>query len=281
MNKPATNPGKTARFILLSLLLSTPTLSLAVLDQNCRVDTYDQTATVKYIHDGDTIGLRDGRKVRLIGINTPELARENRPAEAFSVEATKALKTMIHPGEEVHLRLGRDKKDHYGRLLAHVFTTDGKNVQAELLQQGYASAIFIPPNTAFSGCYLQQETIARCKHTGIWRKDPILQAKALKSSDIGFHLISGTLQKIHINKKGIWLNIDDKLTVGIRPDNRQLFDIKQLNTMLQQPITVRGWLNKSDKNTPFYLRIKHPAALQLSSEHSCNTGWQSTKTLSN
>ena len=43
---------------------------------------YDEIAVVDYIHDGDTLRLRDGRRVRLIGINTPELTRDNKPAEA-------------------------------------------------------------------------------------------------------------------------------------------------------------------------------------------------------
>jgi len=38
----------------------------------CPADSFDETTTVRYIHDGDTLHLKDGRKVRLIGINTPE-----------------------------------------------------------------------------------------------------------------------------------------------------------------------------------------------------------------
>ncbi|MBE9568580.1 MAG: thermonuclease family protein [Proteobacteria bacterium] len=280
------------RFLLFCFTLGASSAAIAdspatnpALDTSCHVDSYDQSATVQYVHDGDTLKLSDGRKVRLIGINTPELARDNRPAEAFAVEATKALKTMIRPGAAVHLRFGRDRKDHYDRLLAHVFSGDGKNLQAELLKNGYARAIVIPPNTAFSACYLAQERLARCNKAGIWHKNRTLQAKDIKNGDTGFQLISGTLQNMHINDKGIWLNIDNKLTIGIRPDNIQLFDVEKITAMLNEQVSVRGWLNvnrhrKKDKNTAFYMRIRHPAALQLSSEYRCKIGQQSRPSLS-
>ena len=61
--------------------------SAALADSNCSSDYYDETTNIRYIHDGDTLHLSDGRKVRLIGINTPELARDNRAAEAFAQQA--------------------------------------------------------------------------------------------------------------------------------------------------------------------------------------------------
>ena len=241
-------------------------------DSNCRVTHYDQTATVRYVYDGDTLRLQDGRKIRLIGINTPELARDNKPAEAFAIDARNALKTLLNNDDTVHLRFGQETKDHYGRVLAHVFLSDGLNVQAELLKQGYARTIFIPPNTALSSCYLAQEHIAQCNKTNIWNKTRTINANQLQNEDTGFQIISGNLESMQINNKGIWLIIDKKLTVGIRPENRQLFDIKKLTGMLNHPVSVRGWLNKSKRTTPFYMRIRHPSAIGLSSEYICNAG---------
>jgi len=236
----------------------------------CSSDHIDETTTIRYVYDGDTLHLRDGRKVRLIGINTPELERKNKAAEPFAVAAKKALRSLFKNHKTIALRYGEDKQDHYGRVLAHGFLTDGQNIQAILLNLGLARAITIPPNTQFSACYLEQEHKARCKNTGLWEQTKILQAKNLKNKHTGFHLVQGKVTNIRSNNKGIWLNIEDKLTIGIRPKNQALFDIKAINDMINQSVTVRGWINKSKQSTPFYMRVRHPLSIQLSETFSCN-----------
>ena len=241
----------------------------ALADNTCSVTEFDETSHVRYIHDGDTIHLRDGRKVRLIGINTPELARDNKPAEAFAFEAKKKLTLLFEQDKSIALVLGKDKKDHYGRSLAHAFLSDGTNVQAAILEQGLASVIVIPPNTLFASCYLDIERSARCNKTGLWKNNNILQAKDLGRQHQGFHLIKGTVTTIKTDNKGIWLNLDNKLTIGIRTENLHLFDPEAVNKMLNQTIIVRGWLNKSNKSTPFYLRVRHPLSIQSTSAFAC------------
>ena len=235
---------------------------------------YDETSQIKYIHDGDTLHLKDGRKVRLIGINAPEAARGNNAAQPFAAEATQALKALFKGNKSISLIYGEEKHDRYQRLLAHGFSDSGENIQAALLAQGYARAITFPPNTQYSTCYLQQERKARCKKTGLWKKIKPLSAKKLDDTQIGFQLVRGKLKSININKKGVWLNLDDKLTVGIRPDNQSLFDIKTLQQMLEQKIVVRGWLNKSKKSKsvrrPYYIRVRHPSSIQLAEQFACN-----------
>jgi len=245
----------------------------ALADQTCPSLPFDDEAEIRYIYDGDTLHLKDGRKVRLIGINTPELARDHKPAEPYAFAAKEALKTLFQKDKSIALVYGKDKKDRYGRLLAHAFLTDGQNVQTALLKQGFASAITYPPNTRFSACYLEAEKDARCSNRGLWENSTILAAKNLNKRHTGFHLVTGQVINIDINDKGIWLNLDDKLTVGIRPDNRSLFDLDAVNNLLNQSITVRGWINTSNSrkpgSNPFYLRVRHPSSIQLSSVFSC------------
>lgn len=231
---------------------------------------YDEIAEVRHIHDGDTIQLRDGRKVRLIGINTPELARGNEAEEAYASEAKKTLRSLFNNDKSIGLVFGEEKKDHYGRFLAHVFSADKQDAQAALLKQGHAFAITIPPNTQLAACYLALEHEARCRKQGLWQGTTIVAASELNKSHNGFHLIQGKVKSIKTNMKGLWLNMDDKLTVGIRPDNQNLFDIKAMNTLLNQSIIVRGWLNKSDRSTPFYMRVRHPLSIQLAANYSCD-----------
>jgi len=254
----------------LYLLASSFYSSLTLASTDCASDSYDKTTTVRYIHDGDTLHLGNGDKVRLIGINTPELAHDDKVAEPFAKQAKNALNALFEADKSISLVFGEDKKDRYGRLLAHAFLNDGQNVQALLLKQGYARSIIVPPNAKFTVCYLEMERIARCNKAGLWKKTDIVQTAQLTNKDIGFHLFQGTINAIDINDKGIWLNLDNKLTVGIRPDNLELFDIKAIIAMLNQVVIVRGWLNKSNRTTPFYLRLRHPASIQLFSLFSCD-----------
>jgi len=236
---------------------------------SCSTSQFDEISTIRYIHDGDTLHLTNGRKIRLIGINTPELARDNKPAEAFSTEAKNALESLFKQNKSIALVYGKDKKDHYGRYLAHAFLTDGTNVQEAILQQGLASVITFPPNLRFAACYLATEKHARCAKAGLWNNSTVLDAKNLKKQQLGFHLIKGTVKSIKTNSKGIWLNLDNKLTVGIRPKNQSLFDLKHINNLLNHVVIVRGWLNKSNRSTPFYLRIRHPLSIQRSTTYAC------------
>lgn len=245
-----------------------------IADNACNSEYIDEITTIRSIHDGDTLHLHDGRKIRLIGINTPELARKKNgrktSAEPFAHAAKKALKRLFKNDKTISLRYGEDNKDRYGRYLAHGFLADGQNIQAILLNQGLANALNVPPNTQFSACYLAQEFNARCKKMGLWQRGIILQAKNLKNKHTGFHLIQGNVTKIRNNKKGIWLTLDHKLTVGIRSDDQFLFDIKTTKKLINQSVTVRGWVNKSKRSTPFYMRVRHPLSIRLSEDFSCS-----------
>ena len=251
------------------LFLITPTLATAT-STSCPDTPIDEISQVRYIHDGDTLHLVDGRKIRLIGINTPELARDNKPAEPFANKSTKALKSLFKKDKSIALIFGKDKKDRYGRFLAHAFLADGTNVQTTILKQGLASAISIPPNTRFTACYLENERFARCNKAGLWASNTIIEARNLQKKHIGFHLIKGTVKSIKTNRGGTWLTLNNRLTIGIRPKEQDLFDLQTINKLLNQTIIVRGWLNKSSKSTPFYLRVRHPLSIQLASSYACH-----------
>lgn len=258
--------GRCCMVFILLIFVADPT---ALAESECGSKKFDEFSVVRYVQDGDTLNLSDGRKIRLIGINTPELERDNKPAQYYANEAKQALKSLFIKEKSIALVYGIDKKDRYGRLLAHAFLADGQNVQAILLKQGFASAITVPPNTEFMSCYLEMERFARCNNRGLWKSGNILEAKYLKPRDTGFHLVKGGLEGLNSNSKGIWLDVDHKLTIGIRPGDQARFDLEMLKTMLHQTIIVRGWLNENNRETPFYLRLRHPQSLQLFSTFSC------------
>jgi endonuclease YncB( thermonuclease family) len=245
----------------------------------CPARLPDETARVEYVHDGDTVHLEDGRKVRLIGINAPELARDDMPGQAFAPEARDALKAAIASHDNrVGLVYGADRHDRYKRTLAHLFTPGGDNLQARLLLQGMATAIAHPPNLSYTECYARQEKVARCQGVGIW-SDPeqaITKAADLDAESTGFFLVTGKVEHISQTEKGIWI-IMSELMLGIRSEDLANFDPSELLSLRGEQLTVRGWLHpvspeqakkKFLKGTTVrhYMRIRHPSAIDITQQ---------------
>ena len=127
------------------------------------------TVKVDWVADGDTLRLDDGRKIRLLGINTPGLAKNGKPTEPLAKEARQLLRQLVDK-QTVQIITGEQTHDKYGRLLAYVFHDD-TDVQLEILKQGLASVIAIPPNVRIADRYHETETEARRDAIGIWQQN--------------------------------------------------------------------------------------------------------------
>lgn len=130
-----------------------------------------QEAAVRRVIDGDTIELRDGRLVRYIGIDTPEVRRRIgdrwvEDPQPFGREAREANRRWVE-GRSVRLEYDVQTHDRYGRLLAYVFV-DGKMVNAALLEEGYAQLLTIPPNVKHVEQFRRLVREARAAHRGLW-----------------------------------------------------------------------------------------------------------------
>ncbi|MDR2257871.1 MAG: thermonuclease family protein [Treponema sp.] len=125
--------------------------------------------------DGDTIrvripnppaGLGAVETIRLIGVDTPETVHPSRPVEVFGQEASDFTKTRLL-GRPVHLAFDWDLRDRYGRLLAYIYTPDGRCFNAALVGEGYGYAY-----TRFSFHFMDEfralEQEARREHRGLW-----------------------------------------------------------------------------------------------------------------
>ena len=116
------------------------------------------------IVDGDTIHVQlDGRreKVRYIGVDTPETYKPGEPVECYG-KAASAFNARLVARRRVVLRTDAETRDRYGRLLAYVYRRpDGLFVNAELVRQGFATILTIPPNVAHAEEFLGLERQAR------------------------------------------------------------------------------------------------------------------------
>lgn len=123
---------------------------------------------VKKVIDGDTIILSDNRKIRYIGIDTPEIANGKNPAQCFAIEAADFNKQLVE-NQEIDLEKDISETDKYGRLLRYVYS-DGIMINELLLSQGFARLEEIPPDTKYYSRFKKSETEAKEAKRGLWGK---------------------------------------------------------------------------------------------------------------
>ena len=132
----------------------------------------DGRATVTSVVDGDTIDVEIGgrtERVRLIGIDTPETKKPDRPIECYGPEASEFTTRLLPAGTLVLIERDVVGRDDYGRLLAYVYRAgDGIFVNYEIVRQGYAQPLTIPPNVTFSELMVQAARDAEADDAGLW-----------------------------------------------------------------------------------------------------------------
>jgi len=135
---------------------------------------HDRAFRVVHVVDGDTLDInapdadKPKTRIRLWGVDTPELARGGRREMHFAVQAREFAERTLFD-REVNVVLTPDRtRDRYGRLLAYVFCERGGRMFNEmLLEEGYAYA-----DPRFAHPYKKQfettEKRARKSDVGLW-----------------------------------------------------------------------------------------------------------------
>ncbi|MFW2374894.1 MAG: thermonuclease family protein [Gammaproteobacteria bacterium] len=231
---------------------------------DCAPRQISESATVQYVHDGDTVRLKDGRKLRLIGINTPELERDQQPEQALAQQARLKLMALLRQSDyRVMLQFGLEPKDKYQRSLAHIYLPNGTNIQQALLENGLATAYTTPPNAQLSDCYRKAELGARTARLGIWQR-PEYQIKpvdSLNRREQGFRIIQGRVSRISSGHKGTNIQLQNKVRLSIRKSDLMYFPGGYIASLQSKTITVRGWLHPQKHQ--FYMRLRHPDAVNI------------------
>lgn len=126
---------------------------------------------MRRVMDGDTVELLDGRLVRYLGIDAPEVRRRTGAGwvfdpEPFGEDATAFNRRWVD-AHRVRLEYDVQTHDRFGRLLAYVYVEDVM-VNAELLRAGFAEPLSIPPNERYAALLHRIAEEARRAHRGLW-----------------------------------------------------------------------------------------------------------------
>ncbi|MGH8511156.1 MAG: thermonuclease family protein [Gammaproteobacteria bacterium] len=227
----------------------------------CAPAGIDEYAAIRYVIDGDTVVLADRRKVRLIGINAPEIGREGRRSQALAEPARGALKRLLAGQSRVGLQYDRQQRDRFGRQLSHLSLRDGTNVQAWLLERGFATALIFPPNLDYVECYRDAERAARRSNLGLWklaRYKPV-DAGRVAGLSRGYRVVTGRINGVRATRASQWLDFGPAFSVRIQRTDLHYFKRLDFHHWVGKLVSVRGWLSRRDGNS--YMRLRHPAQL--------------------
>ncbi|WP_027881128.1 thermonuclease family protein [Mesoflavibacter zeaxanthinifaciens] len=107
---------------------------------------FNYKAKIIDVYDGDTVTAMvdlgflhfQEMKLRLYGIDTPELRGEEREQ---GIVVRDILREMVL-GKEVTIRSYKDKQGKYGRYLANIILEDGLEVNQWLVDNGHAKEYY-------------------------------------------------------------------------------------------------------------------------------------------
>ncbi len=214
---------------------------------------------VAQVVDGDTVHLVGGEKVRLVGVNTPEKARDNRPAEPLAGAAERALEDLL-AGRSVYLQPGAEPRDRHGRLLARLYTGAG-SIEAALLRQGMGFHVAIAPNVGGWECLQAAEHAAREARRGVWNEAQYRPRRAaqLGRREGGFMLVRGEVTSVSFKDNGWWVQLDGEIGLRIDGAAQDHFRRDALRRLRGTEVEARGWL--VPMGGWWQMRLGHPTML--------------------
>lgn len=234
---------------------------------SCFIEGRSEVVAWDYIVDGDTLWLKDGRKIRFASVNAPETAHDELEAQPFGNEATDALRTLLKDSPELLMQRANRGEDQHGRVLANLFLQNGRSVEAALLHQGLAFQLFPDDHNPYNNCFSEQERSARRAGRGVWSGKPVLDVSREPVSS-GFHLILGTVMAVRVPRDSdyYWVDMDGPVVLRVLKSG---VDERWLRNLTGRQIETRGWVlkskerkRKSKKYKPWIVGIYHTSSIK-------------------
>ncbi len=262
MHRPVMSLAKAplsgAFFFLLALWLA------PVAADSCGPPPAADRVKVRYAHDGDTLTLHDGTRVRIIGLNTPELAAGDQPAQPLAIRARDHLRQLLfRHHNEVRYLPGEQPRGPHGRTLAYVWLPDGTPLSGALLHAGLGWLVAIPPDIRFVECDKKAEAAARAAQRGVWRGET---GKARESATLdlhtsGFQLVRGRVTRVNQSQGATWINLQGRFAIRIANENLARFDPPPGQDWVGRILEARGWIRQN--RGELRMNLGHPANLHL------------------
>lgn len=245
------------RRFLLGLLLA---LMAPLCFATCPATPTSPETGIRRVTDGDTLVLADGRHVRFIGINAMELGHDGAADQPYAAEARERVKQLIAAqGGKLRLSAGVESYDEHGRTLAYLFA-GGRDLGLELIREGLAVLVAVPPDFAQLDCYAQAETQARNSRLGIWSKSSNLVTDVADTElkPGAFLILRGEITGVVRSGFGLKLVLDGRLPLWIPSGDLRRFGTDPMQ-LKGHRVLVRGWL-RSYRGAP-ELDVHAPAVL--------------------
>lgn len=247
-----------APFAFLAVLLWSGSTAAA-----CRPPAAGEQATVAHHYDGDTLRLADGRRVRLLGIDTPEMNHRRGLPQPLARQALARTQSLLPRGGLVRLTRDRQTRDRYGRELAHAFRPDGSSVEETLLREGLAVAFILPPNVAMADCLLAAERDARSARRGLWTLPAYRpQPAASVPADDSYRLVRGQITSAQRRGDWVLLALDRRVQLRIARADWSAFTPADHLAWRGRTVIARGKIQPYNGRPQ--LRLRHPSQIELS-----------------
>lgn len=137
---------------------------------------FKESGEVVKVVDGDTIDVRINgtvKRLRYIGVNTPETVDPRVGVQCFGKEASEENKKIVL-GQTVFLEKDVSDTDRYDRLLRYVYLSLNTGqmlfVNDYLVREGYAQVSTYPPDVKYVERFKAAENEARSSNKGLWGK---------------------------------------------------------------------------------------------------------------
>jgi micrococcal nuclease len=169
-------------FILITILIILPNGCIALDSSDdwppqTPAQDWEEVKVVRVV-DGDTLVLDDGRRLRMIGINAPEIGEKE---ELYGLEAAEWLHSTV-ANRNVFLQKDISDQDQHGRTLRYVWLATPEQINEETVQmlmvsalmvsQGYAQPYTFPPDVMYAEWIMTLAREARRQGRGLWALNP-------------------------------------------------------------------------------------------------------------
>uniref|UniRef100_A0A7C4R7V1 TNase-like domain-containing protein n=1 Tax=candidate division CPR3 bacterium TaxID=2268181 RepID=A0A7C4R7V1_UNCC3 len=116
---------------------------------------------IKTVIDGNTVITEDGKRIRLIGIKSPDKDEE------YGIEATDFLKKIVE-GRPVFFQVDeKNERDSFGRYRGIIYL-NRKNINIEMLRNGLAHIFPTTPSIVGDNDWIQFSIEAKEAKRGMW-----------------------------------------------------------------------------------------------------------------